>query len=299
MGDGPVSQTRRQQIAFGVRGDMGLQLTVYGPSRPLHSGHYGNWVPNPDVMLVHLLASMRDEEGRILIDRYYDDVLPVTAADRAALATIPPVEDQLLGELRLGRSEGAPARLGEQILLPGLNFSGLSGGRTGSTAANVIVAEATAFLDIRMVPNQRPERVEELILAHLRKQGYFVVTSDPDSVTRRSHPKVVKAVFSDGYPASRLPLDLPVSRAMIAATSQTVGEPVITIPSSGGSDGTYIFREVLRVPLIGVPISNHDNNQHAENENMRMKNLWDGIELYAGLIARLGPAWRAAEKPVP
>jgi acetylornithine deacetylase/succinyl-diaminopimelate desuccinylase-like protein len=299
MGDGPVSQTRRQQISFGVRGDMGLQLTVYGPARPLHSGHYGNWAPNPDVMLVHLLASMRDEEGRILIDHYYDDVQPVSAADRTALATIPPVEEQLLGELRLGRSEGAPARLGERILQPGLNVSGLSGGRTGSTAANVIVPEATAFIDIRMVPNQQPERVKDLILEHIRKQGFFVVSGDPDSVTRRSHPKVVKAEFSDGYPASRLPLDLPVSRAVIAATSQAIGEPVITIPASGGSDGTYIFRDVLGVPLIGVPISNHDNNQHAENENMRMKNLWDGIELYAGLVAGLGRAWRAAEKPVP
>jgi acetylornithine deacetylase/succinyl-diaminopimelate desuccinylase-like protein len=299
MGDGPVNQTRRQQISFGVRGDMGLQLTVYGPSRPLHSGHYGNWAPNPDVMLVHLLASMRDEEGRILIDHYYDDVQPVSAAERAALATVPPVEEQLLGELKLGRSEGAPASLGEQILLPALNFSGLSGGRTGSTAANVIVSEATAFLDIRMVPNQQPERVKELILEHLRKQGYFVVGGDPDSLTRRGHPKVVKAVFSDGYPASRLSLDLPASRAVIAAISQTIGERVITNPASGGSDGTYIFRDVLDTPLIGVPISNHDNNQHAENENMRLQNLWNGIELYAGLIAGLGPAWRAAEKPVP
>ena len=125
MGDGPVHQTRRQQITLGVRGDMGLQITVFGPARPLHSGHYGNWAPNPDVMLVHLLASMRDEEGRILIDHYSDDVRPVSAAERAALATIPPVEEQLLGELRLGRSEGAPASLGERILLPGLNVSGL------------------------------------------------------------------------------------------------------------------------------------------------------------------------------
>src|SRR6185369_5658721 len=105
--------------------------------------------------------------------------------------------------------------------------------------------------------------------------------------------------FSDGYPASRLSLELPASRAVIAAISQTIGERVITNPASGGSDGTYIFRDVLDTPLIGVPISNHDNNQHAENENMRLQNLWNGIELYAGLIAGLGPAWRAAEKPVP
>jgi acetylornithine deacetylase/succinyl-diaminopimelate desuccinylase-like protein len=299
MGDGPVHQTRRQQITLGVRGDIGLQLTVFGPARPLHSGHYGNWAPNPDVMLVHLLASMRDEEGRILIDHYSDDVRPVSAAERAALATIPPVEEQLLGELRLGRSEGAPASLGERILLPGLNVSGLSGGRTGSTAANVIVSEATAFLDLRLVPDQRPERVRELIVEHLGKQGYYVVTSDPDSAARRAHPKIVKAVFSAGYPASRTAPDVPAARAVIEALQAGLAEPLITLPTSGGSDGTYIFHDVLGAPIIGLPISNHDNNQHAENENMRLKNLWDGIELYAGLLARLGSRWQGADKPVP
>lgn len=299
MGDGPVHQTRRQQITLGVRGDMGLQLTVYGPARPLHSGHYGNWAPNPDVMLVHLLASMRDEDGRILIDHYYDDVRPVSAAERAALATMPPVEEQLLGELRLGRSEGAPASLGERILLPAVNISGLAGGRTGSTAANVIVSEATAFVDLRLVPDQRPERVQELITAHLRKQGFYVVTSDPDSAERRAHPKIVKAFFSPGYPPFRTAPDLPAARALISALQGGLDQPLITLPTSGGSDGTYIFHDVLGTPMIGVPISNHDNNQHAENENMRLQNLWDGIELYAGLLARLGPAWREADKPVP
>jgi len=299
MGDGPVHQTRRQQITLGVRGDMGLQLTVYGPARPLHSGHYGNWAPNPDVMLVHLLASMRDEEGRILIDHYSDDVRPVSAAERTALATMPPVEEQLMGELRLGRSEGAPAALGERILLPALNISGLSGGRTGSTAANVIVAEASAFLDLRLVPDQQPERVKELIAAHLRKQGFYVVASDPDSAERRAHPKIVKATFSAGYPAARTSPDIPAARALIAALQGGLDEPLITLPTSGGSDGTYIFHDVLGTPMIGLPISNHDNNQHAENENMRLRNLWDGIELYAGLLARLGPAWRAANQSVP
>ncbi|NOT07314.1 MAG: M20/M25/M40 family metallo-hydrolase, partial [Gemmatimonadales bacterium] len=104
FGDGPVHQTRRPQIVFGVRGVMGVQLTVYGPARPLHSGHYGNWAPNPNVMLAGLLASMRNEDGRILIDRFYDDVRPITPADRSAFGRIPPVEEQLAGELRLRRT---------------------------------------------------------------------------------------------------------------------------------------------------------------------------------------------------
>ncbi|MGQ0649021.1 MAG: M20/M25/M40 family metallo-hydrolase [Gemmatimonadaceae bacterium] len=291
FGDGPVHQSRKPKISFGVRGVMGVQLTVYGPARPLHSGHYGNWAPNPNVMLAHLIASLRDEEGRILIDDFYDDVLPFTPAQRAALAAIPSVDAQLKGELRLGRTEGAGAPLAEQVSRPGLNVSGISGGRTGSAAANVIVPEATAYLDFRLVPNQRPERVRALLEAHFARRGYHVVHAAPDSATRRSHPRIIQVSSEAGYPATSTPLDLPVARAVIRAAEAALGEPVMVEPPLGGSLPLYQFKEALGAPLIMVPIVNHDNNQHAENENLRIRNLWDGIELYAGLVAYLGRMW--------
>ena len=86
FGDGPVHQSRRQQIVFGVRGVTGVELTVYGPSHGLHSGHYGNWAPNPVTLLANLIASMRNDDGRILIKHFYDDVAPITPAERRALA---------------------------------------------------------------------------------------------------------------------------------------------------------------------------------------------------------------------
>ena len=299
FGDGPVHQSRKPVVSFGVRGVMGVHLTVYGPARPLHSGHYGNWAPNPNVMLAHLLASLRDEEGRILIEGFYDDVRPFTAAQRDALAAMPGTEEQLSGELRLGRTEGGGASLAELVSRPGLNFSGVSGGRTGGAAANVIVPEATAYLDFRLVPDQRPERIRRMLEAHLSSRGYHVVHQDPDSTTRRAHPRIVKIAGEGGYPATSTALNLPVSRAVIRAAELALGEPVIVEPPMGGSLPLYHFQEILGVPLIMVPIVNHDNNQHAENENLRIRNLWDGIELYAGLLARLGPEWRSAERPVP
>lgn len=291
FGDGPVHQSRKPKISFGVRGVMGVHLTVYGPARPLHSGHYGNWAPNPNVMLAHLIASLRDEEGRILIDGFYDDVLAFSPAQRAALAAIPPVDAQLTADLRLGRTEGGGAPLAEQVSRPGLNVSGIAGGRTGSAAANVIVPEATAYLDFRLVPDQRPERVRSLLEAHFVKRGYHVVHEDPDSATRRVHPRIIKVTGDAGYPATSTALDLPVARAVIRAAEASLGEPVIVEPPLGGSLPLYQFKEVLGVPLIMVPIVNHDNNQHAENENLRIRNLWDGIELYAGLVAHLGRMW--------
>lgn len=80
--DGPVHQSGKKQIVFGVRGDAHLDITVYASKRPLHSGHYGNWAPNPALMLAKLLASMKDDNGRVTIKGFYDDVIPLTAAEK-------------------------------------------------------------------------------------------------------------------------------------------------------------------------------------------------------------------------
>jgi acetylornithine deacetylase/succinyl-diaminopimelate desuccinylase-like protein len=250
-------------------------------------------------MLAHLIASMRDEEGKILIEHFYDDVLEFSPAQRAALDAMPKYDAEIAGDLRLGRTEGNGAPLAEQVSRPALNVSGISGGRTGAAAANVIVPEATAYIDFRLVADQRPERVRALLEAHLARRGYLVVHEDPDSVTRRSHPRIIKVTGDAGYPSTSTSLELPVSRAVTRAAESALGQRVVVEPPLGGSLPLYHFKEVLGVPLIMVPIVNHDNNQHAENENLRIRNLWDGIELYAGLLARLGPEWRAAEKPVP
>jgi acetylornithine deacetylase/succinyl-diaminopimelate desuccinylase-like protein len=293
--DGPVHQSRKQQIVFGVRGVMGMNLTVYGPTRPLHSGHYGNWAPNPNAAMAHLLASLRDLDGRILIPGFYDDVRAPTAAERAAIAAVPSVDAQLRSELGLAHTESNDAALLERLLLPALNIGGLAGGRTGAGGANLIGTESSAYVDFRLVPNQGPERIRRSVEAYLTGNGWHVIHVQPDSAIRAKHSRIVRVDWSDsGYPANRTPLDLPVSQALIRTVGQVTGEPVIALPSLGGSLPLYHFAEVLGSPLISVPIVNHDNNQHGENENLRIQNLWDGIELLAGIIARLGVEWRPA-----
>jgi acetylornithine deacetylase/succinyl-diaminopimelate desuccinylase-like protein len=288
FGDGPVHQSRRPQIGFGVRGVTGLNLTVYGPVRGLHSGHYGNWVYNPVTLIANLVASMRDDEGRIKIARFYDDVAPITAAERAALATIPVVDDALKREFQVGGTEGGGARLNERIMLPALNLRGIRGGGVGALGSNTINTEAQASIDFRLVPNQTPARIKELVEAHLRAQGYHVLDRAPTVEERTRHPKIVRTQWELGYPAQRTALDHPVSRAVIAAAEDAAGQKMIVNPTSGGSLPQHTFAEILKAPLISVPIVNHDNNQHAANENLRLQNLWDGIELYAGMLVRLG-----------
>jgi acetylornithine deacetylase/succinyl-diaminopimelate desuccinylase-like protein len=287
FGDGPVHQSRRPQVVFGVRGVMGAELTVYGPARALHSGHYGNWAPNPSMLLAHLLASMRDPEGSITIAGFLDDVRTPGPTERAAIAGSPPIDTLLRRELALGDVEGDGAPVLERILLPALNVRGLDGGPVGAGAANVIPTQATASLDFRLVPDQTPARVRELVEAHLRGQGYHVVHDEPSLDERRRHARVARIQWEQGYPGIRTDMDAPLSRAVMRILSRATDGEIVAIPTLGGSLPMYLFAEILRAPLVIVPIVNHDNNQHAANENLRIGNLREGIELYAALFARL------------
>jgi len=289
--DGPVHQSRRPQIVFGARGVVGFGITVYGPNRALHSGHYGNWAPNPALLLAQLIASMRDADGRVLLAGFYDDVRPPTAEERSALAAIPAPDSALRDELGLAATEAGNGLLAERVMLPALNVQGLEAGRVGAGAANAIPTQATAAFDFRLVPDQTPDHLRVLVTAHLERQGYHVVTSEPDSATRRRFPRIARLTWNGGYPANRTALDAPVARAVVAALQPALSEPLIRLPILGGSLPLYHFAEVLQAPLVTLPTVNHDNNQHAANENLRLQNLWDAIEIFGVLMVRLGGEW--------
>lgn len=288
--DGPVHPSGRRQVVFGVRGIVGLQLTVFGPSRVLHSGHYGNWAPNPAAQLTQLLASMRDAEGAVTIDGFLDEVEALSAAERTAVRNAPSVEAALRRDLLIGRSEGYPARLLARIMRPALNIDGLAAGRTGAKAKNAIPNRAEAALDFRLVPRQTPAHIRRVIEAHIRAQGFRIVYRDPPAKLRRNAAKMVKLTWDEGYPAVRTPMNHPISRAVTKIVDAAVPEEVVRVPMLGGSLPLYRFEQTFGVPLIIVPTVNHDNNQHAPNENLRLGHFFDSIAIYAALVARLGHA---------
>jgi acetylornithine deacetylase/succinyl-diaminopimelate desuccinylase-like protein len=294
--DGPVHQSGRQQLSFGQRGSSGFELTIYGPTRALHSGHYGNWAPNPAMMIATLIASMRDDDGRIKIAGYYDDVKPVTAAEHRAVAALPKYDSTLRVALGMHRTEAGNALLAERIMLPAFNVRGISVGGVRETGSNTIASEAYASFDLRLVPGQTPARVRQLVEAHIRAQGYFVTGDSVTVEMRLAHPKVARVEWDTGYPASRAPMDGAFGKAVIAALSEGARDPLILNPTVGASGPTYLFEQILKVPMISLPIANYDDNQHAADENLRVQNLWDGIELYAALLTGIGRAWRG---PVP
>ena len=290
--DGPVHQSGRKLVFFGSRGITGVELTAYGAVRRLHSGHYGNWSPNPAIELARLVASMRDDEGNILIPGFSEDVRPPTEAELRAVAAAPDVDESLRRELRLARTEGkGKRRIERSVLFPALNVRGLSAGDVGDRATNSIPTEASASIDFRLVPDQTPEKVRAKVEEHLRRQGWFLVRTAPDDATRLAHPRLLRVDWESGYPSSRISMDLPVSRAVVKVLSDAAGAPVVRLPTLGGSIPNYLFADILKTPVIGVPIANHDNNQHAANENLRIQNLWDGIEMFAALMVGLGAGW--------
>jgi acetylornithine deacetylase/succinyl-diaminopimelate desuccinylase-like protein len=133
--------------------------------------------------------------------------------------------------------------------------------------------------------------VRQLVEAHIRKQGFEIVAAAPDADMRRAHPRVVRLEWSSGYAAQRTSMDLPISRRVVQVVEEAVGDRISAVPSLGGSLPMSVFGQELGVPVIGVPIVNHDNNQHAADENLRLQNLWDGIEIFAALMHRLGSGW--------
>jgi acetylornithine deacetylase/succinyl-diaminopimelate desuccinylase-like protein len=287
--DGPVHQSGRSTVVFGSRGLVGVTLTLYGPAEPLHSGHYGNWAPNPAEKLAELLATMKDADGRAQVSGFYDDVRPLSPSEQAALAATPAVEDDLQERLLIARPDGGGKTLQELINLPSLNVRGLSSAWIGSQVRTIVPATATAEIDLRLVTDVDPLEQVERLKAHVRRQGYHVVEEEPDAATRRAHPDVVRFTHGRGTPAFRTSMDTPLSRAVISAVRRAAGDPPVLMPTLGGTVPMSRFQRVLDLPLYGIPVVNPDNNQHSPDENLRLGNLWEAIVVYASLLRLPAP----------
>lgn len=286
--DGPMHQSGLRQLVFGVRGDMGVNLTMYGPSRPLHSGHYGNWAPHPTDALMRLLATMKDMDGNIQVAGYLDEVTPISEAEQVAIAAIPSVDAQLQEELALGRVEGAGKRIELTIMQPAINIVGFQAGGVDDQARNIIMSKARASLDLRLVPVQTIEHVRETLEAHFTNQGFYVTHEDPTDEILRANPGVIKVDWTSGYPAYRSSLDGEAAQRLTRILTEYDGKAPLLTPTLGGSLPVHLFDQELDMPIVLLPIANHDNNQHGRNENMRLGNLLSAIGVYAAVLQNYG-----------
>lgn len=285
MVDGPRHASGRPTMFFGTRGMLGATVTVFGPTRDVHSGNYGNWAPNPALALARLLASMKDDNGRVTIDGFYDDVTPLTSEERQAIEQIPDVAAMLMQTFGFSQPETKQERLEQRHNLPTLNINALdAGGGVGGQGRTIIPASASARLDLRLVKAIDPTKQFERLIAHVRKQGFFIVDREPDAAIRAAHPWIARVTRGGGYPAGRTAMNVPIAATISKALADAAGGPIVRLPTIGGSAPFYVFTDVLKVPTFGLSIVNFDNNQHGPNENLRIQNLWEGIESMAALL---------------
>jgi len=272
--DGTMTFDRKPAVLFGVRGILKIEISSRGGSRDTHSGIYGGLVPNPVWALVHLLKTMKGEDGRISIDGFYDDVLPPTPAEREALKRIAFDERAFCQEHGLQALDKGPGDhpLERLMFWPTLNIQGFFAGTPEAEGINVIPATARAIIDMRLVPNQKPEVVLQKVKAHveeMRPLGDFTTVSKTQ------------------VPPFRSSLDHPYAAAVIDAVRRGFGEEPVLIPCMGWTDPTHLFGNLLGLPCFKVPYANPDSNFHAPNENLLLDVYDKSIKTTATLLCRL------------
>ena len=282
--DGPRHQSERPTLVFGNRGAAHVVLVVYGPKQPLHSGHFGNYVPNPAMRLARLIASMKDDHGRVTVPGYYDRIR-LSAAEKKILAETGDDEVAIRRRTGIKVAELVGVNLQEALQFPSLNVRGMAAASVGDKASNIIPHQATADFDLRTTPETPPEYLFGLLEKHVQAQGYHLVKGPPTDEERAGFDKLATLRMDSGSRAVRTPLESPLGKWVYTSLQQTSqsGQPV-RIRMMGGSVPTDSLVEVLGAPFIIVPLVNGDNNQHTFDENMRIGHYIDGIRAIAGML---------------
>ena len=282
--DSPRHPSNLPTVFYGSRGVAGIEITVYGATGDLHSGNYGNFVPDPAMALTKLLASMKDDRGEVIVKSFYDDVVPLTASERRAIDEIPNVDQKLLEQFGVAQSEHPDSRIELQHNRPTLSVVGLSSGTVGPGARNAISGSATGRVEMRLVNGLDAKKQTDRLIAHIRDQGYFIVDAPPDMATRRKYSKIARITpQGGGFPIGKGSMDDPRT-AMAANAIRSLDQRLVQMPTIGGSLPFSTFSSALKLPTIGLAVVNFDNNQHAINENLRIGHLWEAIDIFAALV---------------
>jgi acetylornithine deacetylase/succinyl-diaminopimelate desuccinylase-like protein len=281
--DGPQHPSGQQTMYYGDRSGASLELTVYTAKTSMHSGNYGNWLPDANVRLAQLIASMVDPTGRVLIKDFYSDVPPFSPAVQKMFDSVPDKNAEMMKEFGLGSTDGGAAKsLQEGLNLPSFSIHTMQGGEAGA----VIAAKATAQIAMRLVPENDPQTMIDRVVAHIKSQGYFIVDKDPDTATLAAHPRIAKVTYraSRANGAWRTDPANPQAVFISDAMASAWGNSVVHVRTLGGGVPANAFIDAYHVPTVGVSLANFDDNQHSDNENLRLGNLWDGIITLAAIM---------------
>jgi acetylornithine deacetylase/succinyl-diaminopimelate desuccinylase-like protein len=273
ISDGPVDVSGRSRLEFGVRGVISFDLHARGANVDLHSGNWGGVAPNPLWTLVHLLSTMKNKDGYVTIDGFYDNVDAPTEQERSALANLPIDIDAVKRELGLERFDAPLDRpfYDRLAFYPTLTINGIHGGYGGPGSKTVLPHEAIAKCDIRLVESQTVDEIFAKVEAHVKR-----------------HAPEVEFVRQDGMEPSKTPLDSPFAEPIFQAIVSAQGEEPLTVPAMGGSLPNYVFTKILKLPTFVVPYANSDEANHAPNENIEIERFVKGIRTGAAMLISLG-----------
>ncbi len=283
--DGPAHSSGRPTVAYGARGIVTLNLTVFGPKVGVHSGNYGNWVPNPAQRLASLLATMKDDDGRVLVAGFNDGIERLTSDEHAMLAAVPDDSAEMLKTFGIAAPSKAFPRLQDALQYPTLNIRGLVSAHVGAGARTIIPDRATAAIDIRLVKETSPASLVSKLRAHARAQGYHLVEGEPSDADRAAHSKLAAIVVSESATkAFRTSPSDPQVKRIVAGMTGIDGRSPVQLRTLGGTVPVAPFIEALGFPAILVPTVNFDNNQHEENENLRIGHFFSSIEIVTAIL---------------
>ncbi len=281
--DGPAHPSNQPTLTFGCRGIATCSFTVYGAALPQHSGHYGNYAPNPIFVMSHLLASMKNEAGRVQIAGFYDGIA-ITPEIKAILESVPDNEDDIRKNLGISVQDAVGTGYQESLQYPSLNVRHIETSWKGPGLKTVIPELVTAHLDVRLVAETDGAKQIQKIKDHIQKQGYLILDRAPTDAERLQYRKIVKFNSNAGVNAFRTDMQAPLGQKMAGALEAYFGEKPVAIRTMGGTVPIVPAINTLGIPAVIVPMVNMDNNQHNPNENLRIGNMVQGIQICMVLL---------------
>lgn len=282
--DGPPHRSGEPTLSFGARGFAEITLKTFGAKVAQHSGHFGNYAPNPAFHMAQILASMKSTDGRVIIPGFYDGV-EISPQAQAILDAVPNNEVEMRELMGFSMPDAVADSLEVSLQYPSLNIRGLNSAWVGDQVRTIIPPVATAEIDIRLVKESDPDYLISLITSHIEKLGYTVIDHEPTDAERREKKRFVQLNSIISYPAFRTDFDSLAGNFAKSAMVHLNGETPIMLRTMGGSVPISPFVDTLDIPALSVPTVNPDNNQHSPNENIRVGNFIDGIATIAAVLA--------------
>ncbi len=284
IADGPIHPSNRPTIVYGCRGITALTITAYGPIKPQHSGHYGNYAPNPGFLLSTLLASMKDQDGRVVIKGYYDGI-ELDDTTREVLASVPDDPQAINSHLAIKNPEKVGGNYQESLQYPSLNVRGMSSGWVGDKVRTIVPGSATAELDLRLVPETDGDRLKKLVKEHIKTQGFYITDQEPSKELRMQHDKIVRITERGVTDAFRTDLTNPYGEHLAGVFQKSFETDVVKIRIAGGTVPIAPFINELDIAAFLIPMVNPDNNQHSPNENLKISHIAYGIKTFYSLLS--------------